>query len=120
MGRAVGKVRVCGQTCHTARRPRCLCWCGGVFHGAHGVEAREAFRREFKVDDVPTTEAAFLDTSGQLEFWSQGRGQRWRAAIEAAHEARRATDRARRELGRRRRREPNAPPTTEASDHAAV
>lgn len=116
----MGKVRVCASACHAARSAVCACWCGGLFHGARGLDAREAFRCEFEVDEVPTTESAFFDTCGQLEFWGEERGSRWRAAIEAAHEARRATDRARRELGRRRRREPTAAPTAKASDGAAV
>ena len=35
--------RRCDDRCHSARGPICTCWCGGVFHGARGAAAREAF-----------------------------------------------------------------------------
>ena len=36
----MGKVRRCNSRCHNAKRPRCRCWCGGLFHGAQGASAR--------------------------------------------------------------------------------
>jgi len=54
----MGSRRVCGLRCHCAQRPKCVCWCGGIFHGAAGELAREAFAAEYglpprgeKVDD---------------------------------------------------------------------
>lgn len=38
----MGKVRRCNSRCHTAKRPRCRCWCGGAFHGSAGAANREA------------------------------------------------------------------------------
>lgn len=37
------KHRRCDKRCHDAKRVRCGCWCGGLFHGAAGEAAREAF-----------------------------------------------------------------------------
>jgi hypothetical protein len=42
-----GKTRVCGKPCHTAKKPACVCWCAGMFHGAAGAEAREAFQEAY-------------------------------------------------------------------------
>lgn len=28
-----GKLRVCNATCHNARKPKCDCICGGLYHG---------------------------------------------------------------------------------------
>lgn len=43
------KHRRCDARCHNAKRPahRCKCWCGGLFHGAGGTEARAAFVRAY-------------------------------------------------------------------------
>lgn len=38
----MGRVRVCGDRCHNAKRPRCRCWCGGFFHGSGGAANRDA------------------------------------------------------------------------------
>ena len=32
----MGRVRRCNGRCHTAKHPRCRCWCGGFFHGKNG------------------------------------------------------------------------------------
>lgn len=37
------KHRRCDERCHHARGAICNCWCGGLFHGARGAAAREAF-----------------------------------------------------------------------------
>lgn len=37
--------RRCDARCHEARRPRCVCICGGRFHGA-GQQAAEALRQQ--------------------------------------------------------------------------
>ena len=44
----MGKVRRCDWRCHTAKGPRCRCWCGGAFHGVNGAGAanREALARD--------------------------------------------------------------------------
>ena len=85
----MGKVRVCGGTCHKAKRPKCRCWCGGLFHGTGGREAREAFVQEFGLEKVPTTEQAFDEVTGQLDVFTEApAGHRWRSAIAAAVAAR--------------------------------
>lgn len=90
----MGKVRVCGATCHKAKRPKCRCWCGGLFHGAGGQEARDAFAQEFGVDELPTTERAFLEQTGQGDLFSDASaGDHWRSAVAAAVAARQGTKR---------------------------
>ena len=37
------KHRRCDARCHDAARQKCACWCGGIFHGAAGRRARQAF-----------------------------------------------------------------------------
>ena len=76
----MSKSRSCGPRCHNAKSPPCACWCGGLFHGAEGKSAREAFVLEYGGDEVPAHE-----DEGSL-FWDR--------AIAAAREAR-----ARDELG---------------------
>lgn len=49
------RARVCGGRCHGAKRAKCACWCGGLFHGKAGEAAREAFRQV--MGDVPKREA---------------------------------------------------------------
>jgi len=61
----MGTSRTCGPRCHNAKQPECDCWCGGLFHGAAGAAARQAFVREFGGDDVPAQE----DESSL--FWSR-------------------------------------------------
>jgi hypothetical protein len=85
----MGKTRVCGKTCHKARREKCRCWCGGIFHGGRGAPAREAFVREFGAQTVPTTEAVFNERTSQPSLFDDfSSGHRWRAAIAAAVMAR--------------------------------
>jgi hypothetical protein len=36
------RIKTCGGTCHNAKGTKCLCWCGGHFHGAAGAINREA------------------------------------------------------------------------------
>jgi hypothetical protein len=43
----VGKTRTCGPRCHNAKEPQCDCWCSGLFHGAAGAAARDAFAAAF-------------------------------------------------------------------------
>ena len=35
----MSKIRRCDKRCHTAKKPRCRCWCGGFFHGTNGAGA---------------------------------------------------------------------------------
>ena len=84
----MGKTRVCGAACHKAKGNKCRCWCGGVFHGSGGLDARKAFMVEFIVEIVPTTERAFQEITGQPDlFADMDAGNRWRGAIHAAVEA---------------------------------
>jgi len=66
----MGRVRVCGKVCHKAKCDKCTCWCGGLFHGAKGNLAREAFKEEF----------------GSEPKGERG-GERWSKAMEAARRA---------------------------------
>lgn len=85
----MGKTRVCGGTCHKAKGAKCRCWCGGVFHGRGGKEAREAFAREFGLETLPTTERALNELTSQGDLFAGGSsGERWRSAIAAAVAAR--------------------------------
>jgi hypothetical protein len=36
----VSSVRTCGTACHYAKHSTCNCWCGGLFHGKPGTQAR--------------------------------------------------------------------------------
>lgn len=63
-------VRVCGATCHKARRAKCRCWCGGLFHGSQGGAARTAFADDFGTP--PRDERT---------------GERWDRALTRAREA---------------------------------
>lgn len=38
----MARVRTCGKQCHSAKGDRCKCWCGGAFHGQHGLANRRA------------------------------------------------------------------------------
>src|SRR6267142_709202 len=99
----VGKTRVCGGTCHKAKGAKCRCWCGGVLHGGAGASAREAFAREFGLEEIPTTEAKFAEeTSQQNLFAGRDSGERWRLAIQAAVKARAEDQDARAQLRRDR------------------
>lgn len=85
----MGSCRTCGETCHNAKRPKCACWCGGLFHGAAGIVAREVFTQTFAAIELPTTEAEFLELTGQPDlFGEQAAGAVWRAAMAAAVAAR--------------------------------
>lgn len=42
----MGRIRRCNGRCHNARGKRCLCWCGGAFHGAAGADNRQAIQEE--------------------------------------------------------------------------
>jgi len=50
-----GSVRTCGKPCHKAKHPKCVCWCGGIFHGEAGADARDAFVEAFgdKLNEDP-------------------------------------------------------------------
>jgi hypothetical protein len=88
----VGKTRVCGKRCHTARRAECRCWCGGLFHGAAGREARDAFAEAFKCQKLPSTEHAFDVLTGVCDLFADaGAGETWRSAVTAAVTARDAS-----------------------------
>lgn len=47
MSEYTNSVRVCGMRCHFAKRSKCVCWCGGLFHGESGQAARTVFRDAF-------------------------------------------------------------------------
>ena len=40
----------CDATCHNARRSKCVCCCGGRYHGT-GARAREMLTRDMLGDD---------------------------------------------------------------------
>jgi hypothetical protein len=84
----MGKTRVCGARCHHAKRAKCMCWCGGLFHGAAGADARDTFAESFDVDKLPTTERAFDELTRQPDLFQADDGGRWRQAIQAARQAR--------------------------------
>lgn len=48
------RARVCGKICHNAKREKCGCWCGGLFHGGKAEAAREAFKNVWGTE--PTAE----------------------------------------------------------------
>lgn len=49
-GTGGGEVRRCDATCHSAKRPRCVCICGGRYHGkGEGAELDHAIT-EFTVE----------------------------------------------------------------------
>ena len=51
----MGKSRTCGASCHNAQKPACVCWCAGMFHGAEGAAARDAFAEAFgELNEDPT------------------------------------------------------------------
>ena len=79
----MGKVRVCGATCHRAKCAKCRCWCGGVFHGKAGDAARQAFREAFNVEKIPTTEQVFRKLTGGPDlFTTLSVGDEWRGRVE--------------------------------------
>lgn len=79
----MGKPRVCGGRCHKAKGAKCVCWCGGVFHGAGGADARGQFIEAFMVDKVPTTERVFNDVTGRRDlFTDETLGLGWKAKVE--------------------------------------
>jgi hypothetical protein len=85
----MGTVRSCDARCHKARGPACSCWCGGVFHGAGGESARDAFVKEFGAE--PADEKTFEKiTDPDLWGTKAGARDRWRSAVQAAVAARRA------------------------------
>jgi hypothetical protein len=38
----MGRARRCDSRCRDAKGTRCLCWCGGAFHGKKGLANRQA------------------------------------------------------------------------------
>lgn len=94
----MGKTRVCGGTCHKAKKPNCRCWCGGVFHGSAGELARVEFAAAFKCHILPTTEKAFDQVTGQRDLFTDGtEGDVWKQRISEALAARLSS------VGQRRR-----------------
>ena len=77
--------RVCGMRCHTAKRPKCRCWCAGLFHGsARGHDAGA----------TPEQQAAARAAGAFTSAWGDrpkgevvGGGDRWAAAVQAARAA---------------------------------
>lgn len=84
----MGESRSCDARCHNAKGPHCACWCGGLFHGAAGKAAREAFVDAF--NETPKSPEQFdsLTTSPGLFDVDPNIGARWRAAVAAARAAR--------------------------------
>lgn len=77
--------RRCDAQCHDAKHEKCECWCGGLFHGAKGEAARQAFRDAFG-DDVPPWDPRDEE---QLHLFETPEGRRFAKAFEAAQRARR-------------------------------
>ena len=81
--------RVCGKRCHHAKCAKCKCWCGGLFHGTGGANARESFAKAFEVEKLPTTLAAFDELTHQRSlFEAFDAGTVWREARQRHAEAR--------------------------------
>jgi hypothetical protein len=80
--------RICGKRCHDAKCRSCRCWCGGMFHGAGGAEARASFASTFDVDKVPTMERDFLAITGQPSLFDGDPAvhDEWRIAYRARRE----------------------------------
>ena len=66
----MGHVKTCDGRCHNAKKPRCHCWCAGVFHGAAGEHAREAFRRALGRSELPATHEEFKDAVAQTMLFN--------------------------------------------------
>ncbi len=81
----MGKKRTCDSRCHEAREPACRCWCGGLFHGAKGKAAREAFAETFT--ELATTEREFLEHVGQRDLFREADGAWWCEALAHAQAA---------------------------------
>jgi hypothetical protein len=82
------KQRVCGKRCHNAKCQACKCWCGGMFHGTAGANARESFAKAFEVEKLPTTLAAFDALTRQRSlFEAFDAGTVWREAQKRHAEA---------------------------------
>jgi len=45
----MGKLRTCDRRCHAAKKPACVCWCGGKFHGAQAEAARREIQKRFGI-----------------------------------------------------------------------
>ncbi len=85
----MGKTRVCGKRCHTAKCAKCRCWCGGLFHGAGGQAAREEFCKVFGAKQVPTTEKAFDEALDADDlFADRAATDMWRVALAASRATR--------------------------------
>jgi len=37
----MSEVRRCDGRCHSAEHEKCVCWCGGLFHGKKGAGNRQ-------------------------------------------------------------------------------
>jgi len=58
--------RRCDGTCHSARKPKCSCICGGRYHGA-GQKAQEMLTQDWLGNDWREKKAAIEATGGSLE-----------------------------------------------------
>lgn len=76
------KHRRCDARCHSAQLPAsfCKCWCGGLFHGGAGADARAAFVAAYG-GDVP---AESPQLSEPLLHWC---GSSFTEAMDAARAA---------------------------------
>jgi hypothetical protein len=82
----MSEVRRCDARCHNAKHAHCDCWCGGLFHGKAGEEARQAFAQTFGADVPALPPAPDGGEQLSLSVVSEG-GRRWQAAIAAARAA---------------------------------
>lgn len=83
----MSKHRRCDARCHTATSRTCSCWCGGLFHGVKGEEARKAFRAEFE-QGIPETEEDFELLHEQPNLFNRGDTVAWRERFAKAREER--------------------------------
>lgn len=79
--------RRCDKRCHAAKRRRCGCWCGGLFHGAAGESARVAFVNAYGAP-IP---AESPELGEPLLHWPGARSS-FTVAMEVARVARKAAD----------------------------
>lgn len=83
----MGSVRTCDARCHEATALRCACWCGGLFHGARGQAARDAFVAEY--GSLPREDEDFKSATAQPALpleWARksDAGVVWRSRLERA------------------------------------
>ncbi len=65
-------VRRCDSTCHHAKKPRCVCICGGRYHGK-GESAQACLTRDWFGDRWRETKAAIEAAGGSFAVVVQDR-----------------------------------------------